>query len=155
MYQKWADKLSLLQTELGKRNIQMPEVVSKEQFIEEGARSLGMTITEFENQFNLKDKDLNYADIGQKFTEYATNKGIDVSKVNLPFSKNDFFALAEQKLGMSHWEMTNMLWDTYEPNKLWMVIFGIGVFSIISLVIYDRLIIKPLERKQRTTSVKI
>lgn len=155
LYQKWADKLSLLQTELGKRNIEMPKVVSKEQFIEEGSKSLGMTITEFENQFNLKDKDLNYAEIGQKFKEFASTKGIDVSTINLPFSKNDFFTLAEQKLGMSHWEMTNMLWETYEPNKLWMVIFGIGIFSIISLTIYDRLIIKPLERKQRTTSVKI
>lgn len=48
---------------------------------------------------------------------------------------------------MSHWEMTNMLWEIYEPNKLWFVIFSIGIFSIISLSIYNRYIIKPLEKK--------
>lgn len=147
LYQKWSDKLSLLQNEMGKRAIDMPQVVSKEQFIEQGAASLGMSITDFENQFNLKDKDLDYATIGQNFTAYATEKGIDISTINLPFSKSEYFALAEQKLGMSHWEMTDMLWEIYEPNKLWIVIFSIGVFSIISLSIYNKYIIKPLEKK--------
>ncbi len=147
LYQKWSDKLSLLQNEMGKRNIPMPEVVSKEQFIEQGSQALGISITDFENQFNLKDKNLDYATIGQNFTEMATNNGIDISNVHLPFSKSDYFALAEQKLSMSHWDLTNMLWDAYQPNKLWFVVFGIGVFSVISLVIYDRMIIKPLEKK--------
>lgn len=147
LYQKWSDKLSLLQNEMGKRAIDMPQVVSKEQFIEQGAASLGMSITDFENQFNLKDKDLDYATIGQNFSQFATEKGLDISNVHLPFSKNEYFALAEQKLGMSHWEMTDMLWEIYEPNKLWVVIFSIGVFSIISLSIYNKYIIKPLEKK--------
>ncbi|MDO4225796.1 MAG: MFS transporter, partial [Bergeyella zoohelcum] len=41
LYQKWSDKLSLLQTEMTKRNIVMPEVVSREQFIEQGSKALG------------------------------------------------------------------------------------------------------------------
>jgi hypothetical protein len=48
---------------------------------------------------------------------------------------------------MNHWEMTNMLWENYQPNKIWMVIVGIGMFSIISLSLYDRLIIRPRERR--------
>lgn len=147
LYQKWSDKLSLLQTELGKRSIDMPQVVSKEQFIEQGANALGMSITEFENQFDLKNESLDYATIGNNFREYATSNGLDISNVHLPFSKSEFFVMAEQKLGMSHWEMTNMLWETYSPNKLWLVIFGIGVFSIISLMIYNKVIIQPLEKK--------
>ncbi|MGL4581794.1 MAG: MFS transporter, partial [Flavobacterium sp.] len=67
---------------------------------------------------------------------------------HFPFSKNEYFALAEQKLGMSHWEMVDMLWNTYNPNKIWFVIFAIGIFSVITLVIYDRLVIRPLERKK-------
>jgi len=148
LYQKWSDKLSLLQTELTKRGIEMPNVVSKEQFIEQGANALGISITEFENQFHLKDKDLDYATIGQNFTEIAGGKGIDISGVHTPFSKSEYFALAEQKLGMTKWEMTNMLWETYQPNKLWMVVFAIGIFSVISLVLYNKWIIKPMERKK-------
>ncbi|HLV50585.1 MAG TPA: MFS transporter [Flavobacterium sp.] len=147
LYQKWSDKLSLLQKDLAQKGIEMPDVVSKEQFIEEGAKATGLSITEFENQLQLKEKDLDYATIGQRFTEYATKNGIDISNVHTPFSKSEFFALAEQKLGMSHWEMTNMLWETYQPNKLWIVIFGIGVFSVITLYIYNKLVIKPLKNK--------
>lgn len=148
LYEKWSDKLSLLKTEMSSRNIQMPEVVSKEQFIEKGSKALNMNITEFENQFHLKDANLDYASIGKQFTDIAANKGIDVSNVATPFSKSEYFALAEQKLGMSRWEVTNLLWETYSPNKIWIVIFGVGVFSIITLWLYDRLVIRPIEQKK-------
>lgn len=147
LYEKWSDKLSLLKTEMSSRNIQMPEVVSKEQFIEKGSKALNMNITEFENQFHLKDANLDYASIGKQFTDIAASKGIDVSNVATPFSKSEYFALAEQKLGMSRWEVTNLLWETYSPNKIWLVIFGVGIFSIVALSIYDKMVVKPLENK--------
>ncbi|MDD3005519.1 MFS transporter [Flavobacterium sp.] len=146
LYEKWSDKLSLLKTEMASRNIKMPEVVSKEQFIEKGSKALNMNITEFENQFHLKDANLDYASIGKQFTDIATSKGIDVSNVATPFSKSEYFALAEQKLGMSRWEVTNLLWETYSPNKIWIVIFGVGIFSIVALSIYDKMVVKPLEK---------
>jgi POT family proton-dependent oligopeptide transporter len=148
LYQKWSDKLSLLKTEMASRNLAMPQVVSKEQFIEEGSKALNMSVTEFENHFHLKNQDLDYESIGQQFLDFARNKGIDVSNVSTPFSKSEYFELAQQKLGMSHWEMTNMLWENYSPNKIWIVIFGVGIFSIVALSIYDRLVVKPLENNK-------
>ena len=148
LYQKWSDKLSLLKNHLSLKGIEMPEVVSKEQFIEQGAKAFGMSITEFENALHLKEKGHDYSTIGQRFTEYATQQGIDISNVSTPFSKSEYFALAEQKLGMTHWEMTNMLWDAYEPNKLWMVVFGIGVFSVVSLMLYNKWVIKPIKEEK-------
>src|SRR5690606_30874510 len=138
LYQSWSDKLSLLKKEMAGRNIAMPEVVTKEQFIEEGSKTLNMSISAFEKQFNLKAETIDWAVVSQSLKDYATSKSIDISQVHVPFSKNEYFALAEQKLGMSHWDMTNMLWNTYNPNKIWFVIVGIGLFSIISLSIYDR-----------------
>src|SRR5210317_736703 len=91
LYQKWSDKLTLLQTELTTRGIEMPEISDT-------------------------------------------------------FTKNDYFTLAEQKLGMEHWEMTRMLWDTYNPNKLWYVIVAIGIFTAITLSIYHKLVIEPAEK---------
>lgn len=149
LYQSWSDKLSLLQKEMTTRNIEMPQVVTNEQFIEQGSKALNMSISSFEKQFNLKAESVDWAVVGQSFKDYATNKAIDVSQIHLPFSKNEYFALAEQKLGMGHWEMVDMLWNTYNPNKIWFVIVGIGLFSIVSLMIYDKLVIKPLERKER------
>lgn len=149
LYQSWSDKLSLLQKEMATRNIEMPQVVTNEQFIEQGAKALNMSISSFENQFNLKADSIDWSIVGQSFKDYASSKAIDVSQIHLPFSKNEYFSLAEQKLGMGHWEMVDMLWNTYSPNKIWIVIVGIGLFSIFSLMIYDKLVIKPLERKER------
>lgn len=149
LYQSWSDKLSLLQKEMTERNIEMPQVVSNEQFIEQGAKALNMSISSFEKQFDLKAESVDWAVVSQAFKDYAATKAVDVSQIHLPFSKNEYFALAEQKLGMGHWEMVDMLWNTYNPNKIWFVIVGIGLFSIFSLVVYDRLVIKPLERKEK------
>lgn len=149
LYQKWSDKLSLLQTDLKAKGIEMPEVVSKETFIEQGAKKFGMTITEFETQFNLKDGTLSNADIIQRFQQIASEKGLDISGLHLPFSKNDFYTLAEQKLNVTHWEMTQMLWETYNPNKIWYVVCAVGVFSIVALSIYDRYVVRPIEKQAR------
>ncbi|PIE89526.1 MAG: MFS transporter [Acidobacteria bacterium] len=92
LYQAWSDKLSLLQTEMGKRGIDMPQV---------GAE----------------------------------------------FSKNDYFKLAAEKLGMTYNEMTEMVWTTYNPNKIWYVIVGIGVFTILALSIYDYKVVRPREKR--------
>ncbi|WP_277632606.1 MFS transporter [Avrilella dinanensis] len=147
LYQSWSDKLSLLKREMAGRNIEMPEVVTNEEFIEQGSKALNMSISNFEKQFNLKAESVDWNTVAQSFRDFAASKSIDVSQIHLPFSKNEYFALAEQKLGMGHWEMTNMLWENYQPNKIWYVIVGIGLFSIISLSLYNRLVIKPIEAK--------
>ncbi|MGB6084414.1 MFS transporter [Moheibacter sp.] len=154
LYQAWSDKLSLLKKEMTSRNIAMPEIVSKEQFVEEGANTFGMKLSEFENQFNLKADEVNWEEVKKSVGELATQKNIDVSQLHFPFSKNEYFELAEQKLGMDHWQMVEMLWNTYQPNKIWMVIVGIGMFSVVSLVIYDRLIIKPIEKRKLAETSK-
>ena len=92
LYQAWSDKLSLLQSEMINRGIQMPE-------------------------------------ISQEFT------------------KNDYFASASEKLGMTEVEMTQFVWDTYNPNKIWYVIVGIGIATILALTVYDRMVIRPREAK--------
>ncbi|MEC4116999.1 MFS transporter [Myroides phaeus] len=148
LYQAWSDKLSLLKTEMSTRNIAMPEVVSHEQFVEQGSKTLNMSLSAFEKQFNLKADSVDWTVVKQSFIDFATSKNIDISQVHFPFSKNEYFTLAEQKLGMSHWEMVDMLWSTYTPNKIWYVVCGIGIFSVITLVIYDRLVIRPLENKK-------
>lgn len=149
LYQAWSDKLSLLQKEMTKRNIEMPEIVSHEQFVEKGSNLFGMKLSQFENQFNLKAEEVNWGEVKTSVAQYAAEKNIDISTLNFPFSKNDYFALAEQKLGMDHWQMVEYLWNTYHPNKIWWVIVAVGMFSIISLAIYDRLIIRPIEKKQK------
>ncbi|MCB0474834.1 MAG: MFS transporter [Flavobacteriaceae bacterium] len=93
LYQAWSDKLSLLQAEMSKRAITMPEISAE-------------------------------------------------------FSKNQYYDLAAQKLGMTQTQMTEMLWNNYNPSKIWMVIVGIGIVTILALTVYDRLVIRPKEAKE-------
>lgn len=79
---------------------------------------------------------------------YMSEKGIAMPEVGVSFSKNDYFTLAEQKLGMSHWQLTQVLWDTYHPNKIWWVVVGIGTITIVALYVYDLVVIRPREKKQ-------
>lgn len=148
LYQAWSDKLALTQKEMAKRNFEMPEIVSREEFVESGAKTFNMSLKDFENQFNLKAENLNWDQVKLDVNQYALGNNIDISQLHFPFSKNDYFQLAEQKMGMSHWEMTSYLWENYQPNKIWLIIVGIGLFSVVSLMIYDRMIIKPIERRQ-------
>ncbi len=74
------------------------------------------------------------------------SRGIIMPEVTKEFTKNDYFASASEKLGMSQTEMTQLIWDNYQPNKIWYVIVGIGVVTIIALSIYDRMVIRPREK---------
>jgi len=50
--------------------------------------------------------------------------------------------MAEQKMGMTSVELTNFLWDTYNPEKIWILFSGIGIATIIGLLLYDKFILK-------------
>lgn len=59
-------------------------------------------------------------------------------------TRNEYFALAEQKLGLSQSQITEMLWQTYTPEKMWYLIFGIGLFAAVSLYLYNKIMVKKL-----------
>jgi len=69
------------------RNVPMPEVMSHEQFIEQGAKTLNMSISAFEKQFNLKAESVDWPTVIQSFKDFAVSKSIDISQVHFPFLK--------------------------------------------------------------------
>ena len=69
-------------------------------------------------------------------------RGINVPKIDAHFTQNDFFSLAQQKFNMSSHQLTNFLWNNYNPDHIWFVFTGIGLFTVVALFIYDRLILK-------------
>jgi len=76
-----------------------------------------------------------------------SKRAIDMPEISKGFTKNNYFSEASQKLGMTQNEMTQMIWDSYQPNKIWYVIVGIGVVTVLALFIYDRLIVRPREKQ--------
>jgi len=69
-------------------------------------------------------------------------RGIDLPAIGNQFTKNDFFRSAATKMNMSTDQLTQYLWDKYEPSSFWFVVLGIGVASSAILLIYDQFIIK-------------
>ncbi|MCD7938098.1 MAG: MFS transporter [Tannerellaceae bacterium] len=57
-------------------------------------------------------------------------------------SKDAYFANVAGQLNLSSRELTNILWETYSPSRLWMVILGIGLIAVIALYIYDKTLIR-------------
>ena len=81
-----------------------------------------------------------------------TSRGLDMPVITKEFTKNDYFVSASEKLGMTEVEMTQFIWDSYNPNKIWYVIVGIGIVTILALTIYDRMVIRPNEAKAKLNS---
>ncbi|MDC1105298.1 MFS transporter [Prolixibacteraceae bacterium] len=74
--------------------------------------------------------------------EFATEKGFAISS---ELSQNEYFHAVAQKMNLSDIELTNLLWIQYNPSKIWVVIYGIGIFSVVALFLYNRLILNKKE----------
>jgi dipeptide/tripeptide permease len=61
--------------------------------------------------------------------------------------KTDVMPLLADKLGVDVAAAQKLLWDTYEPFQMWTVFAAVGLFSMVGLVIYDR-VIRHLDAKK-------
>lgn len=80
----------------------------------------------------------------------VASRGLDIPKISANFTQNDYFNRAAKLIGVDNQTLTNMLWDKYNPSKIWYVITAIGIVTVIGLLIYDKFILK--ERVQKVKS---
>ena len=59
---------------------------------------------------------------------------------NENWTKQEYFTETARALHLTENEFTQYLWNTFHPNSIWMVIFGIGLTAAILLWIYHKLI---------------
>lgn len=71
----------------------------------------------------------------------VVQRGISMPELSDEFSKNDYFLMASEKMGMTVRELTNYLWATYNPSDIWYIYSGVAVLAVILLWLYDRFII--------------
>jgi dipeptide/tripeptide permease len=82
-----------------------------------------------------------YGSIADKITllqKEVALRGISIPDISASFTQNDYIAQAASKMGMTPHELTNYLWNTYHPSKIWMVYTGIGLLTVVCLFIYNR-----------------
>lgn len=63
-------------------------------------------------------------------------------QINDRLTTNAYFEEVARQVSLSPQELTNLLWDTYNPSSLWMVILAIGVFAASALFVYDKIVNK-------------
>jgi proton-dependent oligopeptide transporter, POT family len=67
-------------------------------------------------------------------------RNLNIPEISNEFSQNDYIARAGELMEMENWELTNYLWETYQPGNIWIIFAAIGFSSVIALLIYDRFV---------------
>jgi MFS family permease len=67
----------------------------------------------------------------------VAKRGLEISE-NL--SQNEYFNQAAQAMNMRPQELTNYLWNSYNPSKIWYLILAIGLAAVVALYLYDKLL---------------
>ncbi len=70
----------------------------------------------------------------------VTEKGFELPEITKEFTQNDLFNKASELMNMSQADLTEYLWKTYNPSKIWVVFLMIGSVTVIGLKIYDMVI---------------
>lgn len=74
--------------------------------------------------------------------EEVSKRGLQIQEISETFTQNDYFRKAEQLLGFNSQQLTDFLWQNYQPYNFWMVVTGIGVGTTLLLIVFDRVVIK-------------
>lgn len=69
--------------------------------------------------------------------KFAAEKGLQIAD---GLSSNAYFDEVARQVDLSPQALTNLLWETYNPSRLWMVILAIGMGAAFLLFVYDRVI---------------
>lgn len=82
-----------------------------------------------------------YQNMSDKTTfvkQEIAKRGLEISE---GLSQNEYFNQAAASMNMNPNELTNYLWTTYNPSKIWYVILAIGLFAVVALYLYDRFLL--------------
>ena len=70
----------------------------------------------------------------------------EMARRGLQFSENltqnEYFNAAAEALNMTERQLTDFLWDTYNPSNIWIIIMAIGLVAAFFLWIYNNRLIK-------------
>lgn len=79
------------------------------------------------------------ADRNELLNKLLLRRGIQLPD-NL--TQNEYYSEAANSLNINTNQLTNLLWDSYHPYNIWMVILGVGLFAALCLFLYNKFIIK-------------
>ena len=72
----------------------------------------------------------------------VAKRGLDIPDIEGNFTQNNYFDKAGELMGMNQQELTQFLWETYDPTKVMYIFAGIGFVTAVLLLLYDKLLLK-------------
>jgi dipeptide/tripeptide permease len=73
-------------------------------------------------------------------TKEVAARGLDIPAIGPEFTQNEYFAKAAELMNMTQDQLTGYLWNTYDPSRIWIVFTAIGLATVISLIIYQKVV---------------
>lgn len=75
----------------------------------------------------------------------AAERGYSIEDISENFTQNQYINKFSELSGLSSIEITNMLWDKYNPSSFWIIVTCIGVIAALGLFVYDKAYFKNKE----------
>lgn len=76
--------------------------------------------------------------------KYFKQHSWDIPSISKNISQSDFINIACQKLNMSEKQLTQFLWNTYQPQSIWYYFTSIVLVSALLLFLFDKMILKDI-----------
>lgn len=68
-------------------------------------------------------------------------RGLSVPEIGDNFTKTDYFNEAARQMDMTQQQLTNFLWDSYQPQSIWVIFSLVAIGAVVLLFLYDRFIL--------------
>jgi proton-dependent oligopeptide transporter, POT family len=68
-------------------------------------------------------------------------RGISLPEISEEVTKNNYIAMAAERMGMTVQQLNDFLWVNYNPSNIWILYSGVAVLSVILLWLYNRFIL--------------
>jgi dipeptide/tripeptide permease len=75
----------------------------------------------------------------------VAESGFDIPAISDTFTQTDYYSRAKELFGMDSQQLTQYLWDTYHPSKVWVLFTAIAIAASVLLFVYDRFVLKGKE----------
>jgi len=135
---------------LEQKGIHLPKVgtpLSKQAFIDKLHTLKAINLEEVLKFIPPEEEIKDWKPVVTQIKEYAKQHGVKDLNLTGEFTKNDLIHEAAKALHTTPDQLTQQLWETYHPSQIWYIIAGIGLITIVGLVVYDRVIAAKAKRE--------
>lgn len=73
--------------------------------------------------------------------EEVLKRGLSIPEIGEKFTKTDYFNEAGRQMNMSQDQLTQLLWNNYHPQTVWILFSSIALSAVVLLFLYDRFIL--------------